>query len=418
MDIIKPSVDRSSFTFLQKFSALLFLIIFLLAFAVDDRLNTVTIHRSEILVDEVKVGDLEVVVDGYGKLTPAKQKLVTAPATATVKEILLKPGATVSTGSLIVVLENAELLQQVENERQRLDELRANLRQLEVNQKRELLSEDISLTEVTSRYESVRLKRIAEEKLVEQGVFSRLNFEQLLLEESTLKGKIDIQTEQRVQLTKVHQEAVSIQREKIKLQQRKHLLAEKLLSQLEVRADFDGILQRLSVELGQSLQAGQEIALVGSISEQIAELRVPQSQAHQIVVGLKVLISTLNEKFEGRVIRIDPVVDKNTVTVDIQLPGNLPSSVRPQSAVDGKIITDNLNNVLYIERPANSHSNSEGEIYLLDRSFQSARLKKIKFGRRAGRYIEIISGVTQGEKLILSDMSNYKTTNTTLVVES
>ena len=174
----------------------------------------------------------------------------------------------------------------------------------------------------------------------------------------------------------------------------------------------------MSVELGQSLAAGQEIALIGSVTDLIALIRVPQSQAQQIIVGQTAIIDTRRDKITGRVARIDPIVENNTVNIEISLPKNLPASARPQLNVDGIIIADTLKNITYIKRPANVKANNKGQLYQYDHQQQKARLTPITFGAQAGRFIEIISGAKPGEQFIVSDLSNLKNSNKELVIKS
>ena len=97
-------------------------------------LSNVSVMRDEIIVATVKKGDLDVSIEGYGTLQSNKLQLLTSLTRATVKEIVLKPGAIVNKESIIVRMENPELLQQVNNEIQQLAQSKANLRQLKINQ--------------------------------------------------------------------------------------------------------------------------------------------------------------------------------------------------------------------------------------------------------------------------------------------
>ena len=92
--------------------------------------------RNDILIELVEQGDLEVVTEG-GILSSNKQQLISMLTQATVKEIVLKPGAHVTPDSVIVRLDNPELLQQMENAQQELAPIKANLRQLILNNERE-----------------------------------------------------------------------------------------------------------------------------------------------------------------------------------------------------------------------------------------------------------------------------------------
>lgn len=390
-------------------------VIAVLIYFVISNNSAVSVDRENLIIESVEQGDLEVIIEGYGTLTSDKQQLITSFSAATVKEIVLKPGAQVSANSVIVRLENPELVLEVENAAQELIQVKANLRQLRLNNQRETLNESANLAEITARFDTASLKRVAEEKLVKQGIVSQLTFQQSALDEKQLKQRIAILKQRIEQLKLVHDESVNIQLERVKQQQGRLSIAQSRLDKLTVRAGFDGVLQRLSVELGQSLAAGQEVALIGSVTDLIALIRVPQSQAQLITVGKAAVIDTRRDKIEGVVSRIDPIVDNNTVEIEIALPTTLPASARPQLSVDGVIIADTLQNVVYIKRPAGAKSDSKTSLYRLNNQ-DNASSQDIRFGVQAGQFMQILSGASVGEQFIISDLSNLQGASQTISI--
>lgn len=419
MDVIKDK-KRQNKIFGNKYqiaAATAALVIVLLIWAMQTA-GSVSVSRSDILIERVEQGDLEVVTEGFGILSSNKQQLITTLTQATVKEIVLKPGAPVEAESVIVRLDNPELSQEVDNAKQELAQIRANLRQLELNNQREILNETANLAEMTARYETAVLNREAEEKLIVEGIVSQLAYQESVLEERQLAKRIDILQQRIEQLKLVHKESVNIQQERLKQQQGQLNIRQSRLDGLVVKAGFSGVLQRLSVELGQSLAAGQEIALIGSVTDLIALIRVPQSQVQQVSVGQTAVIDTRQDKITGRVMRIEPIVQDNTVEVEISLPDVLPSSARPQLNVDAIIIADTLKKIFYIKRPANVKAFSEVSLYRLDSNASTAQLRTLKLGRQAGRYIEIISGAKADDVFIISDLPNLKSTASQLTIKS
>ena len=376
-----------------------------------------SVKRSDMLFGTVKQGDLQVEIEGYGALRSDKQVLITALTNATVQEIVLKPGALLTKGSVIVQLANPELQQQVDNATQELSQQKANLRQLKLNQMRELLNESANFAELEARYETAKVRLEAQSGLVKSGIVSALDYKDSLVQEAQLKKRLNIHQQRTEALKLVNQEAINIQLEKIKQQQGQLTTAQNRLERLSVKAGFDGVLQRLSVELGQSLSAGQEVALIGSVQDLIALVRVPQNKAQQIFIGQKAIVDTRRDKVLGTVARIDPVVVDNTVEVEITLPEQLPASARPQLSVDAVIITDTLTNITYMDRPVNGKANSSTSLFRLDstNSASNTAIKtQVKLGREAGRYIEIIDGGKVNDTFILSDLSLLKNSRLTI----
>lgn len=395
------------------------LAVFLLAIAtwyVSSQTGNTVVKRSDMLFGTVQQGDLQVEIEGYGALRSDKQQLITSLTTATVKEIVLKPGALVTADSVIVQLDNPELQQQLDSAARELSQRKGNLRQLKLNQKREMLNENASLAEMEARYESAKVKMEAHSSLIKSGIVSAMDYKDSVVEEEQLKKRIQIHKQRTAALKLVNQETINIQLEQIMQQQGQVDIAQNRLDRLTVKAGFDGVLQRLSVELGQSVAAGQEVALIGSVNELIALVRVPQSKAQQILIGQKAIVDTRRDKINGTVSRIDPVVVENTVEVEIALPNQLPASARPQLSVDATIITETLTNITYMNRPVNAKANSDNQLFRVDESNNHAVRTAVKFGKEAGRFIEIIEGGKADDVFIVSDLSLVK--NSELTIES
>jgi len=413
MDVVKKK-QKAKLSIQSSIVLLLIVLIVILIGAVKTSYSSVTLDKKDLLISEVKLGNLDITVDGYGKLVSEKLQLITALTKASVNEIVLKSGAIVNQNSIIVKLANPELKLIVESAEQELTQLTANLRQLKVNQKRELLTEQAIIAELQSAYRAAKIKREAEQELVKEGIVSELTFKQSQLIEEQLLQRVEILSEKLKQLYLVHTEAINIQEQRIKQQIGRIKIATNKLSKLHVRAGFDGVMQKLSVTLGQSIEAGQEIALIGSVKALIAEIKVPQNQASLVSLGQKVIIDTRQEIITGIVARISPIVEQNTVRIDVALPKILPSNTKPEQSISAEIIIKTLRNVTFINRPANAQSQSTLSLFKLNEKNNKAIKTTIEFGEKTGRYIEILSNSSQGDKFIISDLSNYQVKEITI----
>lgn len=414
MDVKKAKAKQSKFQKVPVMIGSAICLLVALTWYVSTQAGMTTIKRNDILVGTVKQGDLQVEIEGYGALRSDRQLLITSLTSATVQEIVLKPGALVTSDSVIVQLSNPELEQQLNNAVQEMSQQTANLRQLKLNQQRELLNESASYAEMEARYETAKVRLEAQSGLIASGIVSALDYKESQVQEAQLKKRLAIHKQRTEALKLVNQEAINIQKEKIKQQQGQLNIAQNRLDRLSVKAGFDGVLQRLSVELGQSLSAGQEIALIGSVKDLIALVRVPQNKAQQIFIGQQAVVDTRRDKITGTVARIDPVVVDNTVEVEIALPDQLPDSARPQLSVDAVIITETLANITYIERPVNGKANSNTQLFRLDDSNNYAMRTDLKLGKEAGRYIEVLEGAKVNETFIVSDLSLLKKSELTI----
>lgn len=405
MDIKKKSTKSTKST-----KSILFLAVvsILVLISYLNRSDTQTMKKSDIIIGVVNKGNFQIEVQGYGKFISNKQKIITSLSDATVKEIFIRPGNKVNENSIIAKLENPELLQKYNNEIQELSQVNANLRQLKLNHRRNLLNEESKFEDLVAKSQISNLYVVAHEKLVESGTISKITYESRKLESKLFDKQVVIQKQRINQLNLSNNEEINIQLEKIKQQEDILNIAKNKLEGLVITAGMEGVLQRLSIELGQSISQGQEIALIGSTEDLIAIIRVPQIRANMIKIDQVAKIDTHQGLIQGRIARIDPRVENNTVSVEVEFLEKLPKSVRPEMNVEGVIIVERLNDVYYIDRPVNSISNSNGTLYKVLKTQNRAQRQQVQFGKGSDKMIEILSKVMIGDEFILSDLPNVK----------
>ena len=178
------------------------------------------------------------------------------------------------------------------------------------------------------------------------------------------------------------------------------------LSQLSVRAGMGGVLQAVPVEVGSQVTAGTNVARVADPAQLKAQVRVPETQARDVQIGQVARVDTRNGVAEGRVSRVDPAAVSGTVLVDIAFVDEVPAGARPDLSVDGIIEIERLANVLYMARPSAGQEGSTISLFSVDGEGMAHR-RRVRLGKGSVRHIEVLDGLQQGERVILSDMSAW-----------
>ena len=375
------------------------------------------VNVSDLWLGKVQRGDLIAEVEGFGTLQSKYQRLLTAEVQATVEEIILKPGADVKADDIIMRLVNPDLAQQLNNQKIEVKRQQANLRQAKLNQKREVLSLEAQLATLNAEYRAAKLKLEAESSLADRGIVSKLEIKRSQLDMKQYEQRYEIEMRRMEQLKLVHIEAIKIQQELIKQHHGELSTIQRRFNNLTVRAGNAGVLQRLPIELGQSVSAGSQLALVGSVNELVALVDISQSQISNVAKGQVVTVNVRDDSLKGEVIRIDPEVTNGTVTVEVALKGVLPSSARPEMNIEARINIGTLANTLYIERPINARANSSSSHFVIKSQQQRAQKTSIQLGIQAGKYIQIHAGVKESEQIILSDTSHWQQQQSIMLIQ-
>ena len=378
--------------------------------------DTPSLEKNNVRIAQVKQGTFKVNVSGYGRLKAKYQRLLTSQSQAIVESIQLYPGAKVNKDTVIMTLTDPQLEQAVINAKLELARQNAEFNQQVIAHKSEVLEREAQIALLNSELENAQLKAQAEEKLIDKGIVSLLDFKRSKLNVRQLEQRVSIEKTRQQHLKAMQVERMKISQDLITQYQHNFNMIKTRFDRLKVTAGIDGILQTLPVEIGQSVMPGTQLAMVGSDQKLKAQLLVQQNQADQIAIGMAASVMTSDKTIRAKVLRIDPVITDGRVMVELDLTGPFPANARPELTVEGKVHVKEINNALYVEQPNNVYNFKEKDIYRMSRDAQSAQLTTIKFGTLSDNQIEVISGAVLGDKLIVSDMSQHSATQRNLVI--
>ncbi len=374
-----------------------------------------TVDSSTIYTGSVKRGDLLRQVRGLGTLVPREDsiQLIPAQTDATIVRIRVLPGAKVTPSTVIMDLSDPLLQQKLLNAQLQLKQAQADYKALQATLQSTLMDKKTAAAAVDASYAQDKLQAQIDKQLYQLGVISGVKYNK----SQSTADQLTTQRQLSQQQIEVNQNAIHVQlassKTKIEQAQAQLDLYQKQEDALEVRAGIDGVLSPLAtpLQVGQHVAVGTPLAEVVQPGKLKAALQIAETQAHDIQLGQPAQIDNHNGVVPGHVTRIDPAVVNGTVTVDVSLDGPLPSGAVPQLSVDGTIDLERLNNVLYVGRPAFGNENSTISLFRINPNGKTATRVQVKVGKASVTEIQILSGLHEGDRVILSDMSRYDNTD-------
>ncbi|MBZ5534195.1 MAG: HlyD family efflux transporter periplasmic adaptor subunit [Acidobacteriia bacterium] len=368
-----------------------------------------TVEMGQVWPDTVKRGSMIRNCHGIGSLVPIPEdvRLIPAETDVRVERILLLPGTPVTPDSVIMELSNPQVVQEALNSDLEVKSAEAEFHNIKAKVNSELLNLKAASATVEADYENAKRDADANRELVKIGVLSESALKASLAKEKELATRRDIEHERISESTKAVETQMAVQQATIDQKRAMSGLKHRQLASLKVRAGITGVLQDEPVTVGQRLAQGTILAKVVQPEHLKAELKIPETQARDIVTGLLADIDTHNGIVKGYVSRIDPASQNGTVTVDVTLSEPPPKGSRPDLSVDGTITLEKLENVLYVGRPASGQEKQTVSMFKMDPDEKEAVRVQVELGRASVTYIEIVKGLKEGDKVILSDMQRY-----------
>lgn len=366
-----------------------------------------TVARSGVLIDSVRQGDVVREVRGPGTLVPEHIRWITAQASARVERLGSESGRTVATGDLLLELSNPDLQIQTMQAEQQVRQAQMELLTLQTTLRNQLLNQRGVLAATRTQYVSAKQEFEAAEAMAESNLLSKFELTNRRAQFEELTTRLAAEQERLTVMERAIDTQIAAQGEQVA---QLRLIADhqqERLRSLTVHAPDDGVLQDLTLQLGQWVPAGATLAKVVQPGALKAVLRIPESQAKDVAIGQVASVDTRNGLIPGHVTRKDPSAQGGSVTVDVTLDGPLPAGAVPDLSIDGTIVVERLVNVLYTGRPAFSAGSGSASLFKLEEDGNTAVRVPVELGRSSTNVIEIIRGLAAGDKIIVSDMSSY-----------
>ena len=366
-----------------------------------------SVERSTIIIDQVKRGELLRQVRGPGSLVPEDIHWISAVTQGRVERVLVQPGEVVKPGTVLLELSNPdEQLGALDAERG-LTAAQATLVQLKTNLESQRLGQQSTVASARSNYQESKRQFDVAVQLSKDKMISSQDLEKAKDNEMEGRTRLDVAERQLTLMTDAVASQVAAQEANVVGQQRLVDMHKTRIASMQVRSPSNGVVQDLTLQSGQWVMSGSTIARVVEPTHLKAVLRIPETQAKDVSIGLKAEVDTRNGIVAGHVIRIDPGSQGGTVGVDVSLDGALPAGARPDLSVDGTIEIDRLTNVLFVGRPAFGQAESNVSLFKLQPGGGEAVRVTARLGRSSVNTIEVIEGLQEGDSVIVSDVSRW-----------
>lgn len=357
------------------------------------------VEGDSVWIDTVERGSLVWEVAAAGSLHPANTRLISAPVAGSVIEKHREVGDELQPGTPIVTLDNV-------SERRRLLEIVQDLRVAEAalsELQRDLQSRKLEQQKLHQEmvFELRDARRRAEASAaLPDGVMPKIEVLRLSERVEALETLLGVE-ERRAEA--VAGSAVSrIEQQQARVEQLEKLteFQQQIVDSLSIQSPAPGVLKNLPIENGAWVTEGAVLAEIVEPGELVARLRVPESAAASLRLGLPARLNARGIELTGRVKRIDPAVTSGTITVDVEL-ASAPPTLRTDLSVQGFIELDRANDVVHMARPIGVAEHSQAR---LQRLMDNGRTEpvNVRFGLSTGDRIQVLAGLNEGDRVVLS----------------
>jgi HlyD family secretion protein len=372
-----------------------------------------SVEFATLWVDSVRRGELVREVRAGGTLVPEHIRIISAVTSGRIEALPVRAGVTVTPGTMLIEMSNTDVELQALQAEQTVSQARSSLANMRTNIQQQRMSQEATIASLKTQVDdAIRQLRVQEELAAKQLAVAN--------ELAAARDRVnELQRRQQLESQRLAEMDTSSKEQlRLNLEQLDRLGAiareqNNKVRSMKVQAGEAGVLQSLgpiggaTLEMGQWVNSGMELARVAQPGRLKAVIRVPETQARDIAIGQKATIDTRTGIVPGHVMRIDPASQGGTVTVEVAIDAELPRGARADMSVDGTIELERLPDVLHVGRPAYGSPENTVGIFKLTEDGSEAIRTNVALGRASVNTVEIKNGLNIGDIIIISDMSTW-----------
>ena len=368
-----------------------------------------SLKRKDLNISTVDKGVIEVSVSASGKVIPAFEEIINSPINSRIVEVYKRGGDSVDVGTPILKLD----LQSAETEyNKQLDE--EQMKSLQLEQQRVTNHNKLSEMEMNLKVSRMELDRKAVELRNERyldslgaGTTDKVRQVELDYNVSILKLKED---EQKYKNEQALAEA-DLKVKELELNIFRKSLAEtrRTLEDAQIRSPRKAILTYVNNEIGSQIGQGAKVAIVSDLSHFKIEGEIADTYGDRIAAGSKAVIKIGSEKLDGTISDVTPLSKNGVISFTVQLEEDNHKRLRSGLKNDVYVMNAVKDDVLRIANSSYYVGKGEYELFVVNGNQLLKR--KVQLGDSNFEYVEVVSGLQEGEQVIVSDMNAYKDKN-------
>ena len=366
-----------------------------------------TVQNAQLSISEVRRGTYDDFIPLRARVTPLLTVYIDSVEGGRVEKMLVEDGATVAKGQLIAVLSNADLQLSTLRDQAEVEQQINAMRSQELALSQTQLNDERSVLESRLALEKAKRQRDLEAPLAAQGFVSGRQF-------ADTKDQYDFEVRRAEVLRRTQQSNAAMQgrqlaqlRESVDSLQSSLQLAHMNLEALNLRAPVAGQLSGFNIQVGQSLQRGERIGQIDSPGHNKLQAGVDEYYLGRIAIGQRAGIDWNGKHYAARVTKIYPQVQNGQFQVDLQFIGEEPAQIQRGQSLQARLTLSDPTPALLLPNGGFYNDTQGAWVFVVAPGGRSAIRRNVRLGRRNSDFIEVLDGLSPGERVITSPYTGY-----------
>jgi HlyD family secretion protein len=357
-----------------------------------ERVRLATVTRGVFIRD----------IAAQGTVVVANSPTLFASAMGTVT-FHVKAGDAVDEGQVLATVDSPSLRSEHARENATLDGLIVALDRATIETRRSMLKSKQEADLATTQLRAAEREFERQQAAWDQGVIPRRDLDRA----HDARDDARLVHEHALANAKLHEESLEFELQTMRVDiERQRFVVDELARRVEalaVKSPVKGVIGSLAVNQKAAVNENAALLTVVDLTALEVEFRVPETYAADLAPDMQAEIDYGGRKYPGVITNISPEVQQSEVRGRVRFAGDLPPGVRQNQRVNVRLVLDQRDDVLKVERGA--FTNAGSFAYVVEGDM--ARRRPVQIGAMSMGEVEIVSGLAAGETIVVSSVEDF-----------
>ena len=366
-----------------------------------------SVRMKDLTLSTVNRGVIEVSVSASGRVVPAFEEIINSPINTRIVQVYRKGGDSVDVGTPLLKLD----LQSTETAyRKLLDE--EQMRRYQLEQLRIGNQTYLSDLEMKIKISAMKLNRMEVELRNERyldslgsGTTDKVRQAEL----SVNTGKLELEQLQQMYENGQQVKAADLKVKELEFQIFQKGLAEmkRTLDDAQIRSPRKATLTFINHQVGAQISQGEQVAVISDLNHFKVEAEIADSYGDRVAAGSKAIVKIGNDKLEGTVSSVTPLSKNGVISFSVQLDEDNHRRLRSGLKTDVYVMNAVKDDVLRLANASYYVGPGDYNLFVLDGEDKLVQ-RTVRLGDSNFEYAEVQEGLAQGDRVVISSMSEFK----------
>ena len=365
------------------------------------------VQKKDLVLSTVDKGTIEVSVSASGKVAPAFEEIITSPINSRIVEVYRRGGDSVDVGTPILKLD----LQSTETEYKKLlDEeqmRRYKLDQLRVNNQTKLSDMAMQIKVSAMKLNRMKVELRNEHYLDSLGAGTTDKVRQAELSYNVAQLEYEQLKQQYNNEKQVAAAELQVQELDFNIFRKNLAEMKRTLDDAQIRSPRKAILTYINNQVGAQVPQGGQLAIISDLSHFKVEGEIADTYGDRVAAGGKAIVKIGTEKLEGVVSSVTSLSKNGVISFSVQLVDDNNRRLRSGLKTDVYVMNAVKEDVMRIANASYYVGRGEYELFVMTAEDEIVK-RKVQLGDSNFEYAEVVSGLQPGDRVVVSDMSQYK----------